>query len=95
MTSISPKVLCQHSFFYLPHHARICVKTYRFFIGETLPPVTQKFLPHRPQFVDRPSLSIVGFLQVASRILDQVEHAFDSRFHRRVPFQPPLQLVIT
>ena len=92
MTPISPNVLCQCSFFYLPRYASTRFQSPRLAVRQALSPATQKFLPHPPQFFNGPSFGVVCSLQISSRIVDQVEHPFHSGLYRGVTLQAQTQL---
>lgn len=76
-------------FFYLSHHGGVLGHAPRLFVRQSLPPAAQQLLPHRSQFVNRPTLGIIGPAQVATRILDQLQQFHDARLHDRMAFQPP------
>jgi hypothetical protein len=93
MTAISPKVLCQCSFFYLPPQVPVRLQRGGFRVSQALAPVAQQFLSQRPQFFNRPPFGLIRSLQIPSGILNQVKHSLYSRLHRRVSLQSQAQFV--
>jgi hypothetical protein len=75
-TAISPKVVCQWSFFSAAADLRALQCLRRAFVDAALRPFRQHLVAHLPQFVNHPPLGRVGLFQVAPRILDNTQQAF-------------------
>ena len=58
----------------------------RAFVDAALRPFGQHLVAHLPQFVNHPPLGRVGLFQVAPRILDNTQQAFNSGAQQRVAF---------
>jgi hypothetical protein len=93
-TSMSPKVLCQGSFFALAPHPRGPIQFLRPLADRPVRPVLQHLLAEPTHLLDHAPFRLVGFAQVIPRILNQVDQTFDATTQLRVFVQAGQQPLV-
>jgi hypothetical protein len=91
---MSPKVLCQRSFFTLAPNPWRPIQCFRAFGDLPLSPVLQHLLAESTHLLDHAPLRLVRFAQVIPRILNQVDQTLDATAQLRVLVQQGQQPLV-